>query len=430
VGRFLLALLPVATFLVVGVLVLFIGAPRPIEAVRVWGGPTDRLARFSGWVEAEIDGRPLANAKLSARARPARGNPAAATATLDADGWSELLLDFDRPPEAFELRIESERGVIGEGRIALSAERWLAAAGRRGGFSHVPQSAPLNVQVAPARGVLAVPFVGALWVRVTERGIAVDQAKVELKVDGAELKSESAHTDRQGLARFPLTPRQHVLTARVNVTTPGGARAELYSSVPVVPGAIEVTLQGAALRVHSPVEREAAFIALVSEQGRWFGARVPLSAVGDGTAVGLLEPPALPSGPLWAVAKSEPSAPSSNCVGWPLFEATEPVQTLDARELLLLDTGPAALKREHDRRRRIRRAALAVGLSGAFISVLAFAWATLRRRQELSSHLARELDDAESAALLPRESGRSLLAIALIILGFFTIVAIAAWRLS
>jgi hypothetical protein len=113
-----------------------------------------------------------------------------------------------------------------------------------------------------------------------------------------------------------------------------------------------------------------------------------------------------------------------------LFEATEPVQTLDARELLLLDTGPAALKREHDRRRRIRRAALAVGLSGAFISVLAFAWATLRRRQELSSHLARELDDAESAALLPRESGRSLLAIALIILGFFTIVAIAAWRLS
>jgi hypothetical protein len=430
VARFLLTLLPLVTFVVVGVLVLWVGAPRPVEAVRLWGGPTDRLPRFSGWVEAELDGRPLANAKLRVAARPAQGQPTSTTATLDAEGRTELLLDFQRAPQSFELSVESDRGSLGAGSVALSAERWLASTGRRGGFSHVPQPAALNVQVAPARGALAVPFLGALWVRVTERGVAVDQAKVELKLDGAQLKSESAQTNRQGLARFPLTPREHVVTARVNVTAPSGLRAELFSSVPVVPGAMEVTRQGTALRVHSPVERDAAFIALVSEQGRWFGARVPLTAVGDGTAVGLVEPPALPSEPLWAVAKSEPSAPSANCVGWPLFDSPEPSTTLDARDVLLLDTGPGALKREHDRRRGIRRLALAVGLAGAFISVLAFAWATLRRRQELSSHLSRELDEADSAALLPRESGRSLFAIILIILGFFAIAAILAWRLT
>jgi hypothetical protein len=429
VGRFLLALLPLTTFVVVGVLVLWIGAPRAVEVVRLWGGPTDRLSRFSGWVEAERDGRPLSGAKLRVTARPVQGSAASTTSTLDADGRAEVLLDFERIPQSFQLTVETERGVLGQGQVSLSAERWLAGAGRRGGLSHVPQPGLLMVQIAPARGAFAVPFPGVLWVSIARDGVGVPGAKVQLKSDGARLASEFAVSNAQGVARFTLTPTEHVVTARASVVAPDGTRGELFSSVPVVPGAILVEPQGTSLRVRSPVERDSAFIALVSEQGRWSGARVPLSAVGDGTALGVLELASMPTEPSWAVAKSEPNAPTAGCVGWPLSESAEPAQTLDVADSLLLDTQRAAFAREHERRRGIRRLALGVGLSGALISVLALAWATLRQRKELGSQLAAELGDEESAQLLPSESARSLLAIALIVLGFFAIAAIAAWRL-
>lgn len=428
-GRLLLALLPLTTFVVVGVLVLWIGAPRPVEVVRLWGGPTDRLPRFSAWVEVEIDGRPLSGGKLRLSARPAQGSARSATPTLDAEGRAEFSFDFERAPESFELTVETERGLLGQGKVALAAQRWLAGAGRRGGFSRVAQTGTLTLQIAPARGAFSVPLPGVLWVRVAQGGAAVQGAKVQLKSDGARLEGESAESNAAGLARFTLTPTEHVVTARVTAVAPDGARGELFSSVPVVPGAIQIERQGGVLRVRSPVERSVAFIALVSENGRWLGARVPLTALGDGTAVGALEVPTLPTEPSWAVAKSEPTAPSSGSVGWPLAESSEPALTLDVADSLLLDTQRVALGREHERRLGIRRLALGVGLTGALFSVLTLAWATLRQRKQLGSHLAAELGAEPSAELLPPQSARSIAAIALIILGFFAIVAIVAWRL-
>jgi hypothetical protein len=429
-GRFLLALLPLTTFVVVGVLVLGLGAPRPIEFVRVWGGPTDRSSRFSAWVEAEAEGgRPLAGVKLRLSAQPAQGSARTVTTMLDLEGRAEVSFDFERAPGSFELRVDGEHGLRGQGQVALSSQRWLAGAGRHGGFSRLPQASALKLQIAPARGVFAVPFPGQLWVRVTRDGQAVASAKVQLKSDGAQLGFESTETGADGLARFALTPSEHVVTVRASAVAPDGARGELFSNVPVVPGAIEVERQGSSLRVRSPIERSAAFIALVTEQGRWSGARVPLSAVGDGTAVGVLELSALPGEPTWAVAKSEPSAPSSGCVGWPLFESAEPGVTLDVADTRLLDTEKVARTREHQRRLGIRRLALGVGLVGAVFSVVALAWATLRQRKQLGAHLAAELGAEPSAELLPPQSVRSLVSISLIILGFFAIAAIVAWRL-
>ncbi|HWA76963.1 MAG TPA: hypothetical protein VG937_31730 [Polyangiaceae bacterium] len=428
-GRVLFALLPLVTFVAVGVLVLWVGVARPVESIRVWGGPTDRAARFSGWIEAEVDGHPLAGQVLRLTARPEQANSVSVAQPLDAQGRAEIQFDFERPPLSFELSAALPGGTLGAGRIELPAQRWLATAGHRGGFSRLPEASALSLQIAPARGVFAVPFPGELWVRVLRQGTALVDAKVDLKADGAKLLRETAKTDGRGIARFTLTPTEHVVTARANVTASDGLRAELSFSVPVVPGAILIERRGNTLQVRSPIEREEAFVTVVSEQGRWMGARVPLVAVGDGTAQGTLEVPTLPNEPLWAVAKSDPAAPSSLSVGWPLFAGDEPAQTFDIGDRLLLDTEPTALARERDRRRGIRRLALAIGLLGAFVSALSVVVATRRGRKAARAHLSEELGPEGSAQLLPQQSVRSILSISLIILGFFAIAAIAGWRL-
>jgi hypothetical protein len=430
VGRVLFALLPIVTFVVVGVLVLWVGAARPVESIRVWGGPTDRAPRFSGWIEAEIDGRAQAGKVLQLTARPAQGEPLHVSQALDDQGRAELSFDFQRPPLWFELSATLPSGNVSTGRIELSAQRWLSTASHRGGFSRLPEAGALSVQIAPARGVFAVPFPGELWVRVSRQGAAVVDTKVDLKADGAKIQRETQRTDARGIARFMLTPTEHVVTARATVTASDGLRAELSFSVPVVPGAILIERRGNALQVRSPIEREEAFVSLVSEQGRWSGARVPLVAFGDGTAQGALELPALPGdGPYWAVAKSDPAAPSSVTVGWPLFAGDEPAQTFDVGDRLLLDTEPAALARERDRRRSVRRLALAVGLLGALTSALSVVIATHRGRRAARAYLSAELGAEGGAELLPAQSARSLLSITLIVLGFFAIAAIAGWRL-
>jgi hypothetical protein len=285
------------------------------------------------------------------------------------------------------------------------------------------------VQIAPARGAFAVPFPGELWVRAS-RGAPVADARVEVKADGARVQRLNDQTDARGIARFLVTPSEHVVIARVSVVTVDGARAEHSFSVPVVPGAISIERRAGALLVRSPIEREAAFVALVTTEGRLSGARVPLSLVGDGTAQGSLELPPLPSGEVWAIAKSDPSAPSSVSVGWPLFENEEAARTFDVGDRLLLDTEVAATARERTRRREIRRLALAVGLSGAFLSALVVLLATWRGRERARTLLSSELGAEQSAELLPRQSARSVLAIVFITLGFLAVAAIAGWRLT
>ena len=99
--RWLTTLVPIATLLAVAFLVLVVGAPRPVESVRLLGGPTDKLPRFSGLLLAERDGAPLASAQLELFARAETGATARGEVTLDADGMAETTLDFSKIPRAF-----------------------------------------------------------------------------------------------------------------------------------------------------------------------------------------------------------------------------------------------------------------------------------------------------------------------------------------
>jgi hypothetical protein len=424
--RILISALPVLTVLVVAVLAFGVGAPRPISSARVWGGASTELSRFSGWVEVKSESR-ARHVRISARSE--HGERASAGVELDADRRAEFVLDFAKPPGDFALELWLGDRTLGDGRVASAPERW-AAARRRGGFTAARSQGALVIAAAPQCGVFAVPFPGPLLLRVERAGLPAAGATLTLSSDSATLANERVKTDSRGIATSVLTPREHVVTLRVIAETADGARGELYTSLPVVPGAMLAERHGDELVIMAPGERDHADVALVSEAGRLFGARVALSSYSDG-ARGVLRLPKLGDPPLWAVVQSDASAPSPSSLGWPLFDSpSAPTPTFDAVDIVLLDTEPRALAAERSRRRDVQRAALVIGLIGAVASVVALLTSTVLARRTSASKLDAELGSEVSAGVLPRQSWRSLVAIISIILGFFMIVGLLTWRLG
>jgi len=274
-----------------------------------------------------------------------------------------------------------------------------------------------------------VPFASPIWVRLSHAGRPLVGADVAFESDGAALVPADVQSDARGLAVTTLAPREHVVTLRVRARTSAGF-GELTTSVPVVPGALLAERRGDRLLVASPIERERAFVTIVSEEGRWFGARVKLLPDGRG-ARGELPFPALPEARLFAVVESERGFPSGTRVGWPLFEATdEPPLTLDARDALLLDGFAVATKSERERQLGVRRSALGVGLFGALVSIALVLVRVRRDRKRLHTHLAAQVDAETEARLAPATRLRAILAISLIVLGFVVVTVVVAWRLG
>ena len=428
--RWLTTLVPIATLLAVAFLVLVVGAPRPVESVRLLGGPTDQLARFSGLLLAERDGSPLASARLELFARAETGATARGEVTLDADGMAETTLDFSKIPRAFSLSVVHSGRELVRTRVHLSRDVWLARAQRRGGFHGGAASGELVISIAPGRGVFAVPFASPLFVRVVEAGRAAAGAELELRSDGAKLSEVHVTTNSDGIARVELTPLEHVVTLQARAKL-GERTGTLAATVPIAPGALMVRGTADGLRVSSPVPRDVAYLTLLNESGRLRGLRVPLKATPEGAESDLIPMDGVDAAPLWARAASEPFATGTSAVGWPLFEASDaPAKTLDVRDLLLLDSSAAAANIERARRRRVLGWALVVGLCGALMSIMSV---LLRARQSgrlLEAHLDEALGSGASARLAPRAGGRSLGGVVLIALGFLVVAALLAWRLG
>lgn len=429
--RYLLTALPVLTVVAVSLLVLVVGAERPVPGVRVWGGPTDGIGRFSAWIQVDDPARRVgAGDVVRVEARATDGAAAASEVRLDADGRGQVEFDFARPPGRLELRVTDGGGrALGSGSVGLTREVWAQRARRLGGPA-VSKAGALGVMIAPLRGTFAVPFSGELVGRVESQGRGASGATVSLSSDGATVSPERAVTDARGNFVVTLRPTEHIVTLRVDVQTKEGQRGELFTSLPVLPGAILVERRGSELVVTSPIERASVDVSLVSEAGRWFGARVRLTPQGDGRALGSLAVPVLPEARLWVVASGDAALASAAAVGWPLFaEAPNAERTFDAVDRLLLDTRPSLESAERARRRGVRRVALLLALAGAGISVTALLIASARVRSTSLAELGKELGDEPSRALVPGRPFRALLTAGLLTLGFFLVAAIVAWRL-
>jgi hypothetical protein len=408
-ARRLLLALPAAIAAVVLWAVLTAGAPRPVTSVQVLGGPTRGIRHLSVLLRAlSSDGsraQPIAALPLRVAAHDA-SRIAAWQGQTNAGGYAEARLDFgELLPNTVELRVESTATgeLLAEGALSLLAEDWRAGVRRQGGWVPGQSQGELRVRVAPAEGVVAVPFATEVVVAI---GASEDESggarsvgagvKIEAELEGAELLSPEpggfALTDAEGNARLRLAPAEHAITLRVRAKRDDGSSGEWYGALPVVPGALRAALDGAELLVSSPIGRDEAFVSIVTETQRLAGAIVQLTP-DDGGASGrlALEPTLLTrlsEQPTWAVVSSEYDKRSPAVVGWPLARTKrapfEPALTFDVADRMLYDGLPAALARERQQRTARRRIALVllVALGVAMSGLLGY---ELRRRRAASA---------------------------------------------
>lgn len=431
-GARLLLLFPALTVAVLGVLLLWIGEPRAIESASVWGGPTDALARWTSVVRVGTEDAPSSGGRVRLIAQ-ANSVTIQREFELDSQGMADVELDFGAaPPGSFELTLYRGDALLARGKIELASSAWRARAQRRGGyFDATTRGTPGHVQLAPGRGVLAVPFSSPLWVRV--RGISAPElegARVELQAEGASFEPKTIALGAAGTAQSSLTPREHAVAIRGRVVLKEGAALEFDRVLPVLPGALYAERRGEQLRVASPVQRDEAFVTIVSEQGRHLGRRLRLRAEPGGTASAVLALPAHLPARCWAMVETIRHGPARERVGWPLFDVSaEPAMTFEAPDVLLLDGFGRARLLERARLARVRRAALIVAVFGALLSAAVVFTRARRQAERLNTHLDAQLD-AESRSLV--KSGQRFelyVAIFLILLGFATVWGVVSWRL-
>jgi hypothetical protein len=435
--RWPLYVLPVAVVVIVAFALVTAGSTLPYRAARVWGGPTDgermslRLEVFE--VTEDLGGGRAENVvgrgKVAVQLRAGRLE-AARQVELDVEGGAEVAFDLAGAVRPLELSVESEGNVLAAGTLALDAARWAAAARRRGGWSEL-RVGPYLLRVAPARGVLAVPFEEELWLDVSLGALPVANALVTLEVSGARVSEKQRRTDTRGRVVFRVAPDEHLPTARVRILE-GAVEHQTAFGLAVVPGALRVTRSGGELLIEAPVPRDLAYFALVTPNERLLGGRLLLKPDARGGSSAQLPLPALGVTPTHAVVASERDLRSTAAVGWPLelVPGGEPARSFDAVEALLLDGGPRAVLRERARRHRVRWIVAAFVAAASLVEIALLLALTRRGDRALDAHLERSgLAAADAERLAPRRSPAILLALLAVAVGFLVVTLVAILRM-
>lgn len=431
--RILLYGLPLVTVVIVALALVTAGAPRPYRVARLWGGPTDGAAlslRVEVFEMVEDRGggvqeRPLSGGTVRVHvARP--GFEGAHPVTLDAEGGGDAHFDVAPGGGRTEVDVEQAGVTLARGAMGLSTERWAGAARRRGGFAQA-SAGGFDVSVAPTRGALAVPFEEELVAEVRRGAAPVSGAAVDLRANGARVSPARVTTDADGRTRFRLKPEEHTVTVTLAVTDVGGS-GEASFGLGVVPGALRASLDGHTLVVESPVPREVAYFALVTERERLLGGRLTLTPDRQGGSVARFElPPALH--PTHAVVASDRDLRSPSSVGWPLAPTATPALTFDAVEALLLDGRPRAALHEKLRRDRVRWVTAAFCAVALLIELALLVALTRSSDKDLDAHLARSgVAGEEAQRLAPKRSPAVIIALALVALGFLVIALAGVLR--
>jgi hypothetical protein len=441
-----LYLVPALTVLVVGAVVLTLGASRPEVGARIYGGPTDGVSRFAWRVEVvernlgvvtRVAGRPL-----RVEATLADGRSHGWSGKVDDLGEAHVAFDFGPVPVSgpVSVRVVSDRVVLADGKTALGVSAWRARARHRGGWVKKRSHGDLVVEVAPAWGVLAVQLAAPLWIDVRDERGPVEGARLTLALEGMAVQPSRAGseqvTEQRGRAEIIVEPRDQIVALGARVEARDGRHGECYSTLPVVAGALGASLQGRALRVASSIPLGRAYFALITEGSRGPGGGIALSADGRGGAVGLVELPELPREPWWAVVSTDADLDSPSTVGWPLGVPSEVLgrdpRAWSAPDQLLLDGLVVAERIEARRRRRIAwLTASFVGVS-ALLSVVLVARRARAAQATIERHLAAQ-DPGVAPAVLPsraRSAAGIAAAVLSLALGFLLLALLGALRIG
>lgn len=436
-GRWLLFALPAATVAIVALSLLTAGLPRPARAALVFGGPTDgaELALRVEVVEVvqgalgDVMEHPVTSGDVRVHAS-AGAHESVRSFRLDEEGQTEARLAIGAHEGPVVISVERGTEELALARVELQREPWRAAARRRGGFASA-RAGSVEVRFAPARGALAVPFEEEVWVDVSEHGVPLGGLEIGLSSASARITPAKLTSDAAGRARFRFAPDEHVVSVAVSLSLPTET-ARVSFGVPIVPGALRARRQGHELVIESPVPREVAYFALVTEDARLGGGLVKLapdSLLGASARVPL---PQLPQAPVYAVVASERDLRSAAAVGWPLVVEPHgpPARSFDAVDALLVDGRPRAIARETARRARVRWVTLLLCALSLVTEIALLIALTRGRERELVASLERSgLDEAALERVAPRRSRYVGVALVTLALGFLVVALVAALRL-
>lgn len=436
-GRFWLFVAPLSAVLVV-LLGVVSGGVRKVRSARVYSGPTQGLTELSLRVEVGERDRvmevPVPNAAFSIEVVEGGHSVGSARGRTDALGSAEVRVHLPRPRDsALELRVVALDQVgtpLGRGLVLGRTDVFRSTATRRGGFQRGRHTGDVELAVAPAHGVL-ITVQGALKdqlvIRALRAGVAVANARVGVKLEGAEPAETQVRTDVAGLARVELQPHEPSVRVALEASAEGIGEGTLVARLDVVQGAIRITREGDQLRLVTSGAASLAYLAFFDENQRYLGLHAGLFPAADGRLTAVVAwPPGLPSTPLWVVASSQPDLASPSAVGWPVVGADRPdPQTFDARELLLLDGAGVAQLREERRARRIRWVTAGYSALALLVTLLLFVRRVAETDRALQRHLTQAGVDDATLNIAPAGKGRALLAAACIALGFVILALFA-----
>jgi hypothetical protein len=441
--------IPVFSVLVAALVFLGPGAPRAVLGARVLGQPiegsryvalrVETIRSYFDIVETAAVPELIVEAAAAGQELPV------VHGASGPDGVAEVRLEAGAPIQGpIALRIKAADGdrrpkVLAEGVLQTARPTPLHA---QAAAIHGAAGGDLAIRVDASRGQLAAPFPEVLRVSVTSddepSGLPAD---LELSGAGMEITPQARATDRWGRASFQVKALGHYVD--LAVTARAGARTGRWEgTLPVVPGAIWLDPSSAegTLSLVSPAPRERAYASLWTDEGRVWGAIVPLARDDFGFFRGAVSL-AAPGGTKLAqlTVAGDPREGGSGTVAWPLRPSEGAVAPPAMSSLL--DGVPAAVARDDRRAWTARSIGLAVIGAAALAEVVLLLLLSRASQRALDAHItAASSADGESLALPEADRAklmeaarehpllRALLAAALLVLAFAMVAALATFR--
>lgn len=369
--------------------------------------------------------------------------------SIGPDGVAEASLAASDPIAGpLDVTVRTGRTVLASGSVPLrSPSPPVVSEGSIRGVS----SGDFVFSVVASRGVVAAPFPDEIEIRVSlaphvsphQDGFVGIQ--LEASAPGAEIGTKIVQTNDKGEASVRLAPLSHTVELAIDARAPYGAKGRWEGLLPVHAGAIWVEPGGmsAGVRLTSPAPRDRAYVSLVGDLGRFFGAVVPLSRDGDGFYRGWVALPSIGSSKTAAlVVSGDPFERGSGTAAFPIVPPRGAIAP--ARLELLLDGASASEARERGRAAKARHAAIFLVAAAALAEVVLIFVRTRMSQRALDENLAEAVSadasrDAGEAVPLAdrarilataRERNpmlRVALAAALVLLGFAMIAALSTF---
>jgi hypothetical protein len=211
------------------------------------------------------------------------------------------------------------------------------------------------------------------------------------------------------------------------VASTGSQKRQLRMPMPLRPGGIWLApgaLESKELRLRSATPKTHAYLSLLGEHGRRWGAIVPLTEGEQGASSGRVALPDLEPGPWLALISSDPYEPPEHTAPWPLAPQLRAVEIAPLE--LLVDGVPAAVAAEEQRVRRVRIPVIGLIAAAAIAILLQIAVAGRRARRELERRIAADTDTSSAQAIARTPMAWAVVVAVALALAFAAMATIAA----